>query len=208
MLPYHGEKRRGSDAQCIPAAGCSNTPISEPKPSISSSLLPALPFLKGYFKGTFTSRCRARRSKQICPSVPQVVFYVTRKVRKRRIFSWTFRCKQEKVLSDTKFSFLLLLYIKTTISCDPLGCTLFQTESSKSSEVCSYGRLRAGDFTCARSCTDKHSCVRRYSSRRCLLSFWSSSQSKRVQCAHGAAQKPDKERREPAAALHQSSVLG
>lgn len=40
------------------------------------------------------------------------------------------------------------------------------------------------------------------------LVFLISSQSKRVQCAHSAAEKPFKERREPAAAHHQSSVLG
>lgn len=74
LFPYHGVKRRGSDAQCVPAAGCSDaqTPNSTPSiaayrflcSSVSSSVF------KRNFKGTCSAcSCRACPSKQL--SVPK-----------------------------------------------------------------------------------------------------------------------------------------
>lgn len=77
FLPYHGVKRRGSDAQCITAASCSDSLISDPTPSISYSLLQGSPFYSSAFlretlkKRVFNLSCRARTSKQLCYSGPK-----------------------------------------------------------------------------------------------------------------------------------------
>lgn len=118
FLPYHGVKRRGSDAQCITAASCSDSLISDPTPSISYSLLQGSPFYSSAFlretlkKRVFNLSCRARTSKQLCYSGPKThhISFVFRD-------TWSFRIlmldiQVQKVFSGTKVPFLFLLYAK------------------------------------------------------------------------------------------------
>lgn len=106
----------------------------------------------------------------------------------------------ERVLSDRK-SFPRLLCFRTP-GCDSHYCKLKVVNLLKYAEV-SGCPLRPGEFTCAQSCTVNTPQVQLQEAPR---PFQIPPQSERVQCTHGAAEKPGKVRREAAAALQECRV--
>lgn len=130
LVSHHGVKRRGSDAQCIPAAG-SETRIPDATPSISNSLLgfnPSILLLFFFFKGeTFKELCffsfSQLQSSSIQTAVTQfpkhitsvwVVFRDTRKsLGKKAHLLLNVQVQKKSEVFTRNSLFLFLLYIKT-----------------------------------------------------------------------------------------------
>lgn len=121
LLPYHGVKRRGSDAQCIPAAGCStDTRISDPTTPISNSLLRDFFFLLFFFflqakvlRNFFyyylfaLSAAEFFHPNRCVPKTHHICLYA--KWTKRRIFFWDIQVQKKKKSSLIKSYFFLII---------------------------------------------------------------------------------------------------
>lgn len=153
LFPHHGVERRGSDAQCIPAAG-SDTRLSHATPSISPPSLPSLPlswvllffcFLRETLKGVSQLHSSSIQTDVFSSQNASVLSFGTRKVFLKKTH---LLLVQKKVFSDTKC--LFLLRVKAASSDPHEDYTLFQTETSQ--VVLEVGslvqclRLQAGDL--------------------------------------------------------------